>query len=60
MAKWQYEHVLEQDVARCIKVGGETDSAIGLEHGGMITGGLIRKRVLSMTSSRGTANEKLM
>ena len=28
-------------------------------HGGMITGGLIRKRVLSMTSSRGTAHKKL-
>ena len=28
-------------------------------HGGMITGGLIRKRVLSMTSLRGTAHNKL-
>ena len=30
-----------------------------VNHGGMITGGLIRKRVLSMTSSGGTAREKL-
>ena len=28
-------------------------------HGGMKTGGLIRKRVLSMTSSRGTAHKKI-
>ena len=28
-------------------------------HGGMITGGLIRKRVLSMTSSRSTVHKKL-
>ena len=27
--------------------------------GGMKTGGLIRKRVLSMTSSRGTAHKQL-
>ena len=32
---------------------------ITLQHGGMITGGLIRKRVLSMTSSRGKAHNKL-
>ena len=30
-----------------------------VNHGGMITGGLIRKRVLSMTSSRGTPHKKL-
>ena len=29
------------------------------DHGGMITVGLIRKQVLSMTSSRGTAHKKL-
>ena len=28
-------------------------------HGGMITGALIRKRVLSMTSSQGTTHKKL-
>ena len=28
-------------------------------HGGMITGGLIRKRVLLMTSPQGTARKKL-
>ena len=30
-----------------------------INHGGMITGGLIRNRVLSMTWSRGTAHKKL-
>ena len=35
-----------------------TSFTVTLQHGGMITGGLI-KRVLSMTSLRGTAHKKL-
>ena len=40
--------------------GGKSSvPSVAFKHGAMITGGLIRKRVLSMTSPRGTAHKKL-
>ena len=54
---------LSSQINKCILFGPNelfiTLSTLLWYHGGMITGGLIRKRILSMTSSRGTAHKKL-